>query len=74
MVHPTEKPDALLARIINKFSDVGQVVFDAFGGSGSTFLAAQKNNRLWFGCELEPKYVEIANRRIEAERSQLKLF
>lgn len=74
MVHPTEKPDALLARIINKFSDSGQIVFDAFGGSGSTFLAADKNGRKWFGCELDPKYVEIANKRIEAERNQLKLF
>ena len=49
-------------------------VFDPFCGSGTTLISALRLGRKWFGCELEPKYVEIANKRIEAERNQLKLF
>ena len=74
MVHPTEKPNALMSRIIEKFCDRGQIVFDPFSGSGASLWAAEKTGRKWFGCELEPRYVEIANKRIEAERIQLKLF
>ncbi len=50
------------------------IVFDPFMGSGTTAVASERLGRKWFGCELEPKYVEIANKRIEAERNQLKLF
>lgn len=51
-----------------------QIVFDPFMGSGTTAVACERLGRKWFGCELESKYVEIANKRIEAERAQLKLF
>ena len=51
-----------------------QIVFDPFMGSGTTAVACERLGRKWFGCELEAKYVEIANKRIEAERAQLKLF
>ena len=74
MVHPTEKPTALMGRLIEKFTDPGAVVLDPFGGSGAVFVAAEGLGRRWFGCELEPKYCAIANKRIEAERAQLKLF
>ena len=50
------------------------IVFDPFMGSGTTAVAAERKGYKWFGCELEPKYCEIANKRIEAERAQLKLF
>ena len=74
MVHPTEKPSGLIGRLINAFSDEGMVVFDAFAGSGTTLISSERNKRKWFGCELVPEYCDIANKRIEAERNQLKLF
>jgi site-specific DNA-methyltransferase (adenine-specific) len=74
MVHPTEKPEGLIGRLVNAYSDEGAVVFDSFAGSGTTLVCAEKNKRLWMGCELEPKYCAIAYKRIDAEKSQLKLF
>jgi len=74
MVHPTEKPAGLIGRLCMAFSDAGGVILDPFAGSGTSLIAAEKHGRLWMGCELEPKYCEIAQARIDAERAQLKLF
>jgi len=71
--HPTQKPDELFRWILVNYSQ-GDIVFDPFIGSGTTAVACERLGRKWFGCELEPKYCEIANKRIEAERAQLKLF
>lgn len=77
-VHPTQKPGALMRWCLNDIAKEenggGQIVFDPFMGSGTTAVACERLGRKWFGCELEPKYVDIANKRIEAERNQLKLF
>ena len=43
------------------------VVLDPFFGAGTTGLVAQRHNRRWIGCELNPEYAEIARKRIEAE-------
>ena len=59
---------------LNEISKESAIVFDPFLGSGTTAVACERLGRKWIGCELEPKYVEIANKRIEAERMQLKLF
>lgn len=72
--HPTQKPFDLIHYLLSVSSNKGQIVFDSFMGSGTTAVACERLGRKWFGCELEPKYVEIANKRIEAERNQLKLF
>ena len=72
--HPTQKPEALMRWCLNERGEEGQIVFDPFMGSGTTAVACERLGRKWFGCELEPKYVTIANKRIEAERAQLKLF
>ena len=72
--HPTQKPEALMRWCLNERGEEGQIVFDPFMGSGTTAVACERLGRKWFGCELEPKYCEIANKRIEAERNQLKLF
>jgi DNA modification methylase len=70
--HPTQKPVEVIGWAAG-FAPDG-IVFDPFMGSGTTAVACERLGRKWFGCELEPKYCEIANKRIEAERSQLKLF
>ena len=77
-VHPTQKPTQLMVKILQDYlplHDYPQsIIFDPFMGSGTTGLACQKRGRPWFGCELEPAYCLIAEKRIEAERAQLKLF
>ncbi|HEX3664201.1 MAG TPA: DNA methyltransferase [Rhizomicrobium sp.] len=50
--YPTQKPIALLDRIIQSSSDKGDVVFDPFCGCGTTIYAAQKNERRWIGCDI----------------------
>ena len=72
--HPFEKPRALMQFLILRGSQIGDIILDPFSGSATTLVVANNLKRKWFGCELEPKYCEIANKRIEAERAQLKLF
>ena len=49
-------------------------VLDPFIGSGTTAIACEQLNKKWIGIEIEEKYCEIAAKRIENERKQLKLF
>ena len=72
--HPFEKPRALMQYLILRATYIGQIILDPFSGSGTTLVCSNNLNRKWFGCELESKYVQIANKRIEAERAQLKMF
>ncbi|WP_254449145.1 DNA methyltransferase [Ruegeria sp. HKCCA5491] len=61
--HPTVKPTALVADAIMDVSHRGDVVLDAFGGSGATLLAAEKTGRQARLIELDPAYVDVAIRR-----------
>lgn len=70
-VHPTQKPIALMQWCLS-FAP-GDVV-DAFMGSGTTAIACENLGRQWIGIEISEKYCEIAAKRIERERQQLKLF
>ncbi len=72
--HPSVKPTDLISQLLRVHANKDSVVFDPFMGSGTTAVACERLGRKWFGCELEPKYVAIANKRIEAERNQLKFF
>lgn len=69
--HPTQKPVALMERLID--SNVGDVILDPFCGSGTTLLAAERLGRKWIGIEINPEYAKIAEDRIAKERSQMKL-
>ena len=62
-LHPTVKPVALVADAILDASGRGDSVLDAFLGSGSTLIAAEKTGRIGLGIELDPKYVDVAVRR-----------
>lgn len=57
-IHPTQKPIALAQRAIKNSSKRGDVVFDAFLGSGSTLIAAESLGRKCYGLEIDPKYVD----------------
>ncbi|MBN2564492.1 MAG: site-specific DNA-methyltransferase, partial [Candidatus Eisenbacteria bacterium] len=50
--YPTQKPEALLARTIESFTDSGDLVLDCFLGSGTTAIVAQKLGRRWIGCDI----------------------
>jgi DNA modification methylase len=72
--HPTEKPVELLRYLIRTYTNENDVVLDNTMGSGSTMVAAIKENRQYIGIEKDEHYFEIANERIAAETSQLSLF
>jgi len=63
--YPTQKPEALLERIIKASSNRGDTVLDAFCGCGTTVAAAQKLKRAWIGIDISPKAVELITKRVE---------
>jgi modification methylase len=65
-VHPTQKPEALLYRIMLACSKPGDVVLDPFFGTGTTGAVAKRLGRHWIGIEREPIYIEAAEERIAA--------
>lgn len=65
-VHPTQKPVDLLQYLIKTYTDEGMTVLDNCMGSGSTGVAAKQLKRNFIGMELDPKYFEIAKKRIES--------
>ena len=73
-VHPTQKPIYLFSWLIDTYTKKQDLVCDPFIGSGTTAIACEKLNRKWIGIEISEKYCEIAVKRIEHERSQLKLW
>jgi site-specific DNA-methyltransferase (adenine-specific) len=63
--HPTQKPLALLERVVLAFSRPGNLVLDPFMGSGTTGVACQKLGRRFLGIEKELEFFELANNRIK---------
>ncbi len=63
--HPTQKPEKLLAKIILASSKPGDLVFDPFGGSGSTAVTAKKLGRRYLTIEKDEKYCAMAAYRLE---------
>ena len=76
-VHPTQKPEALLARVLMATSRPGDVVLDPFFGSGTTGAVAKRLGRRFVGIEREQAYIDAATARIDAvepaDESTLKL-
>jgi DNA modification methylase len=64
--HPTQKPEALLYRVILATTRPGDVVLDPFFGTGTTGAVAKTLHRHWIGVEREARYTRLARRRIEA--------
>lgn len=54
--HPTQKPVELIKALIEKHSNIGELVLDCFSGSGTTAAAAYLTNRNFIGCELDDEY------------------
>ena len=64
-IHPTQKPEWLLERIIKATSNEDNIVFDPFMGSGTTAVIAKKLKRQYLGSELDKDYFEKAKSRIK---------
>jgi len=64
-VHPTQKPESLLYRVMLATSNKGDVILDPFFGTGTTGAVAKRLGREWIGCERESAYREAALERIE---------
>jgi modification methylase len=64
--HPTQKPEALLHRVILASSQEGDVVLDPFLGSGTTAVVAKRLGRRFIGIEREPAYADAAKARLGA--------
>ena len=67
-IHPTQKPLSVLKKLIEVSSNKGNIVLDPFMGVGSTAVACKELGRKFIGCELDKKYIEYANRRLENGR------
>ena len=63
-LHPTPKPELLMADLVMQFTDAGDTILDPFMGSGTTLVAAKRLGRKAIGIELEEKYCEIAAKRL----------
>lgn len=70
--HPTQKPEALLERVILAATDENDLVLDPFAGSGTTCVVAVRLGRNFLGFELSKEYCKIAEKRLEKERDKLK--
>jgi modification methylase len=64
--HPTQKPEALLYRILLACTKPGDVVLDPFFGTGTTGAVARRLGRRWIGIEREPTYAKVARERIDS--------
>ena len=69
--YPTQKPAALLERIIEASSNPGDLVFDPFCGCATTLVAADRLNREWAGIDLSPLAVKLVDQRIRDDRGAL---
>ena len=72
--HPCPKPIRFMAKWIDRVAHRATTILDPFMGSGTTGVACARLGRRFIGIEIEPKYFEIACKRIEREYAQLKLF
>ena len=71
--HPTQKPIALMKWILENYTEEGDTIFDPFMGSGTTGVACVQTERNFIGCEIDPDYFKIAERRIHEAQQQMRL-
>ena len=68
--HPTQKPIELMRRPILNHLRRGELVYEPFLGSGTTLAAAELTNRVCYGIELDPKYVDVVIQRWQQLRGK----
>ena len=72
--HPAEKPLSVMLWAIERFTNKDEIILDPFMGSGTTGVACMQLGRKFIGCELDPAYFAIAEKRIKAAASQEIMF
>jgi site-specific DNA-methyltransferase (adenine-specific) len=72
--HPAPFPMDLAYRLVRMFSFVGDTVLDPFVGTGSTMIGAMRAERNSIGCEISPRYLRLAERRVRQEIEQASLL
>jgi DNA modification methylase len=72
--HPTEKPVELCRLYIENSTAPGELVLDPFAGSGTTGVAALQSGRRFVGCELDPKWFEVACDRLRRALDQVQVI
>ncbi len=72
-IHPTQKPEKLIAKLILASSKEGDIVFDPFLGSGTTSVVAKKLNRKYCGIEIDKEYAVLAEKRLELVSNNKKI-
>ena len=70
--HPTQKPTELLNRLIMAGSNEGDIVLDAFNGSGTTGVACIATKRNYIGIELDKEYISLSKKRFKSTELELK--
>lgn len=65
--HPCPKPLSLMRKLLDTFLDDEEIVLDPFMGAGTTARAAKDQNKRFIGIELNPAYIELANKRLAQE-------
>ena len=65
LLHPTQKPEAIIRRLIETATEKGDLVLDCFMGSGTTAVACKQMDRSFIGFDIEKCYCDIANKRLE---------
>ena len=68
--HSTQKPEALLYRVILSSTNPGDLVLDPFMGSGTTGVVAKRLHRDWLGIESDGKYIDLAQQRIDKVKAE----
>jgi len=68
--HPTQKPEALLERVILSSTNPGDVILDPFFGTGTTGAVAKRFNRHWIGIDNDERYISIACERIDTVHAE----
>ena len=61
--HPTQKPVDLMRTSVINHTKPGELIYEPFGGSGTTLIAAETESRRCFGLEIEPRYCDVIVRR-----------
>ena len=69
VIHPTQKPVALFEYLIKTYTNEGEIILDFAIGSGTTAVACKRLNRKYIGFEISKEYCQIANQRLEAEKT-----
>jgi DNA modification methylase len=73
MGHPCPKPLKFVKWLIKKGSKEGDTILDPFMGSGTTGVACVQTGRNFIGCEIDPGYFKIAEKRIHDAQQQMRL-